>query len=185
MAAKSKRDCGACGKQRRYSVADSYRYIESGLDNVILRNVEIVECACGGRAVLRAVPTLLRIVAACFAYKPARLKGREVRFVRSVLGRSSKDFANAISVTPEHLSRVENGQDTVSPAMDKIVRLRLVLELLKVDALAQLFDIDELQTIIDKKLPTDDEGLALYLTYRGPHIGASDEPVEFEFREAA
>jgi transcriptional regulator with XRE-family HTH domain len=184
MAAKSKRDCEACGKQRRYSVADSYRYIESGLDNVILRNVDIVECACGGRVVLRAVPTLLRIVAACFAYKPARLKGREVRFVRSVLGRS-KDFADAISVTPEHLSRVENGQDTVSPAMDKIVRLRFVLELLKVDGLAQLFDIDELQTIIDKKLPTDDAGLALYLTYRGPHIGASDEPVEFEFREAA
>ncbi len=108
-----------------------------------------------------------------------------MRFFRPVLGRGSKDFANAISVTPEHLSRIEDGQDTVSAAMDEIVRLRLVLELLEVDELAQLFDIDELQTIIDKKLPTDDEGLAFSLTYRGSHIGASDEPVEFECREAA
>lgn len=182
-----KTSCAACGNEYRYSVVDSYRYAESGLENVYLTNVEVVTCKCGESVVIRAQPTLLRILASCFAYKPARIRGPEVRFVRNVLGKKSKDFAKALSITPEALSRIEHAQESLSASLDKLVRARLMLQLVMDHPrlVAQSFDIEQFTHLLDAKLPADDGRLALFLHYVGPYIGAEDPEVEFEFRAAA
>ena len=179
------RTCGDCGREYQFSIAESYRYSESGLDNVYLRNIETMTCDCGTAVVFRALPTLLRVIAICFAYKPALLRGPEIRFLRSVLGRSSKDFAGVLSLSAEHFSRVENEKDPVSAPIDKIVRCRIVLDLLEIDGFHQLFDLRKFREILDQKLPASDDGLALYLTYAGPYLGVRDERIEFEFKDAA
>lgn len=185
MHTRKARLCGDCGREYRFSISDSYRYTESGLENVYLRNVETMTCECGTAVVLHSLPTLLRVIAFCFAHKPALLKGREIRFVRSVLGHSGKDFAEMLALTPEHFSRVENEREPVSESIDKITRFRIALNLLEVDAFARIFDRKQFRATIDRRLPAPHDGMALYLTYTGPYLGAQDGPLDFEFREAA
>jgi len=179
--------CPTCGKSFRYSIADSYRYAESGLANVYLQNVETVSCGCGESLVIRALPTLLRIIAMCMAHKPARLRGQELRFIRQVLSKKAKDFARNLSVTPEHLSRIEQSNDSLSPTLDKLVRSILVLELTSEHpALSRHFDLKRFLALSEQKLPADDASLGLFVKYRGPYLGADDETeLEFEFKEAA
>jgi hypothetical protein len=180
------RVCPECRQEYKISLAERYRYRESGLDNVYLENVETMSCQCGTAVVLAAVPTLLRVVACCFAFKPARLRGRELRFIRNVLRRSAKDFAEVISFTPEHLSRVENETEGVSALVDKLVRSRIVLELVAGDGAAGLFDLDQFRALVDGKIPEADDSLALFLEYRTSRLGVRKrERVDFEFRAAA
>ena len=180
------RVCPQCRQEYKYSVADRYRYRESGLDNVHLENVETMRCRCGTALVLSSAPALLRIIAGCLAFKPARLRGSELRFIRNVLRRSAKDFANVISFTPEHLSRVENETEGVSALVDKLVRTRIVLDLVDGEGAAGLFDLERFRALVDGKIPEDDDGLALFLEYCRPRVGARKrERVDFEFRAAA
>jgi hypothetical protein len=145
-----------------------------------------MSCLCGTAVVLAAVPTLLRIVAYCFAFKPARLRGRELRFIRNVLRRSAKDFAKVVSFTPEHLSRVENETEGVSALVDKLVRARIALDLVAGEVAAGHFDLDQFRTLVDGKIPEANNRLALFLEYHGPRIGARKrERFDFEFRAAA
>jgi transcriptional regulator with XRE-family HTH domain len=186
MRSKKARVCGECGETYKFSIAEAHHYVESGLANVYLKSVETMTCRCGTAIVLAAVPTLLRVIAFCFAFKPARLKGNELRFIRNVLRRSAKDFANVLSVSPEHLSRVENEAEGVSPVIDKLVRSRIVIDLMDFDGFAALFDLKEFRTLVDGRLPESDNGFELHLEYEGPYLGARKrERLEFEFRAAA
>ena len=125
------------------------------------------------------------VIAFCRTYKPARLRGAEVRFIRSVLAKSAKDFANCLSVTPEHLSRIENERERMSERLDKLVRARAALYFVEAEALRGLFNLQELQTLLDGALPASDNPLALILPYSGLCVGENPEPVQFEFRPPA
>ena len=178
--------CDECGQVPRYSIIDAYRYEDSGLDNVYLQDVEAITCECGSRVVIRAVPTLLRIITTCFAYKPGRLRGKEIRFIRHVIGSQSKEFAEVISVTPEHLSRLENSNKPISPPLDKLVRARIILDLVTVHKeLARGFDLRRFQEVVSKTIPEKNH-LSLYVKYQGPYIGAEEDgQIQFEFKKAA
>lgn len=181
-----KEPCPKCGKRTRFSVLDSYHYTDSGLDNVYLTGVETIVCDCGESVVLTAAPSLLRIIAFCFAFKPAALRGREIRFMRHVLGRKAVDFAQMLSITPEHLSRLENDAKPAGASLDKFVRARLLLAMMQDHPkMAGLFDIEAFQKLIDSELPSDDDDLLLFVKYVGPYVGDDHEPVEFEFQKAA
>ncbi len=167
------------------NVLGRYRYAECGLNNVYLKNVERVRRGDQWQIRLRAVPMLQRVIGACLAYKPVRLAGEEIRFIRSVLGYAGQEFAALLSVRPETLSRIECGHEPVSRAVDKLVRLRVVLDLLRHDDLASRFDLDDFEEIIDREVPQADRDLALFLDYRGPAREGSASPMVFEFRQAA
>ncbi|MCP5056239.1 MAG: helix-turn-helix transcriptional regulator [bacterium] len=110
-----------------------------------------------------------------------------MRFARNVLGKKAKDFAEALSIAPEHLSRIENSEESISASLDKHVRYRLIIELVTNHGqlMADTFDIEEFSRLIDTKLPVDDGHLGLFVSYTGSYIGSSDSSVDFEFREAA
>jgi DNA-binding transcriptional regulator YiaG len=54
---------------------------------------------------------------------PVRLKGSEVKFIRRVLGKSSKEFAASLEIATETYSRWENDKQGVGEWADKQVRL--------------------------------------------------------------
>ena len=178
--------CPECKQTLRHSLRNEYHYTESGLANVYLRNVEVVQCRCGESVLLRSHPTLLRIIAKCFAFKPARIRGHELRFVRQVLGAKAKDLADALSVAPETLSRAENSREPLSAALDKMLRAHVFVEIAaKHKELASDSDAEKLGALLRSRIGEKDARLGLYIEYRGTYLRAEKPSFDFEFRKAA
>lgn len=73
---------------------------------------------------------LVATIAVARVLNPSQLDGAEVRFIRRVIGRTAKEFANNLGIAPETYSRWENGRQTVGAWADKQVRLAVILLLL-------------------------------------------------------
>ncbi len=100
------------------------KYIEGGLENVTLVNVERFHCPeCGeeffGYGNLEA---LHEKIAALFLQKKALLTGKEIRFIRKHLGYSGIKFAELVGYEPETVYRIEGGKNPVTPAFDRLIR---------------------------------------------------------------
>ena len=116
--------CDACGTPMK-SGRENFRYTASGLDTVTLMNVEVRRCPeCGEYEVdIPRIEDLHRLIAQEIADKEARLAPQEVRFLRKYLGFSGVDFAGILDVTPETVSRWENGKKQMSPVAERALRL--------------------------------------------------------------
>lgn len=66
---------------------------------------------------------LVKAVAQSRVLNPHKLSGVELKFLRSAMGMKSKEFAQAIRVTPEHMSRLEAGDKILAPQSEMLVRI--------------------------------------------------------------
>jgi putative zinc finger/helix-turn-helix YgiT family protein len=119
--------CTECGSHLKVT-STTYRYVESGLTDVLLHGVQVRKCPkCGTEDV--AIPNIAglhRCIAAELVTRRSALIARELRFLRQFLGQSSKDFARTLGVTAETLSRWENAKRDIPPVVDRVVRLLVV-----------------------------------------------------------
>jgi putative zinc finger/helix-turn-helix YgiT family protein len=123
-----KTKCHVC-KAPLFKEFSSYRYKESGLDNVYLENIPIYKCiACGTvfPSIFR-LPRLNELIAEALLEKPALLNGKEIKFLRKSLHFSSKDFSDLLGVGKTTLSKWENGRQQHSEANDKHIRSQYML----------------------------------------------------------
>ena len=106
-------------------VRREYQFTESGLDNVVLKNIEALVCdRCKTETPrLPRMNGLMRTIALALITKPYKLDGQDIRFLRKFLGLGSEAFAAILDVDRSHLSRVENGVTPVSATADRLVRL--------------------------------------------------------------
>ena len=113
--------CGAGMKTAR----ENFRHQALGLSRVTLVGVEVSRCSeCGDYEV--AIPRLEelhRVLARTVATKSARLVAEEIRFLRKHLGWSGVDFAEHFDVTPQTVSRWENGKQEMSVVAERLLRL--------------------------------------------------------------
>ena len=118
------RPCAKCDGKVAYK-RGNYHYLECGLDYITLGGMEIGTCnTCGHRSVkIPAITELHALIAMEVATKKEQLSPQEIRFLRKHLGFSSKDFAKQIGVTPEHLSRWENGKSPCPSTAERLIRL--------------------------------------------------------------
>jgi DNA-binding transcriptional regulator YiaG len=97
----------------------------SGLENVLLVGINVFECPeC--EAVCPEIPRideLHRVISSVLIAKSTILSGQELCFLRRTAGISGQDFAELLGISPEHLSRVENGKHAVSNSLDKLSRV--------------------------------------------------------------
>ena len=116
--------CKQCSGEMAFT-REVYRYNESGLPNVILKDVEIRRCpTCGTQEVpIPRVAELHRAIALALVHKPARFLGAEVRYLRKYMGWSGVDFASHMGVNPETVSRWENEKEAISSTSDRLLRL--------------------------------------------------------------
>jgi putative zinc finger/helix-turn-helix YgiT family protein len=116
--------CSACGATNTRITRGSYAYKESGLDNITLEDVELIHCdECGNEdPIIRAIDTLHSLIADALISKPARLSGREVRFLRKHLELSAKSLARILQVHQATMSKWENGEDYIGPQSDLLIR---------------------------------------------------------------
>jgi putative zinc finger/helix-turn-helix YgiT family protein len=95
-----------------------------GLVVKVLNAVVVQRCsACGEEMVgIPDMQGLARAAAMARAQSPERLIGKEVRFIRRALDMKQKDFAAAMDLSAEHVSRWENDHNGVGGASEKLVR---------------------------------------------------------------
>ena len=115
-------ECG--GKQTCHQVA-KYHYTECGLPGVHLHGVRQWTCAeCGSQETeVPHIEGLHKALAEYLAEKNSRLLPTEFRYLRQYLGFSGRDLAKHFGVTPETVSRWENGKRPISIASERLIRL--------------------------------------------------------------
>lgn len=81
---------------------------------------------------------LLHVVAHARAIHPRKLSGSEIRFLRHAVGSKAKHFAEKLDMTPENLSRVENGTKALGAQSEKLLRFYVLTKLIDDDLAAKL-----------------------------------------------
>lgn len=116
--------CKKCEGLMTKSVRAEHTEDLGGVVVKVLNAVQVRRCeACNTEMV--AIPDmdgLARAAAISRALKPARLAGRELKFLRRVLDMSQKEFAEAMTLTAETVSRWENDARGVGGMCEKLVR---------------------------------------------------------------
>jgi putative zinc finger/helix-turn-helix YgiT family protein len=135
---------------------ENFRYTASGLPNVTLMGVEVRRCSkCGDHeVVIPRIEELHRVLAGAIVRRASRLAGSELRFLRKYLGYSGVDFAKLIGVSPETVSRWENGRERIGSSTEKLVRMLVVHEQPIRD-----YPIESLAKISDKRPSSKNIGL--------------------------
>jgi DNA-binding transcriptional regulator YiaG len=143
------RVCSECGGNARMERQD-YRIPESGLNNVVLMDLEVVTCGdC--KSVSPRIPNhddLMRTIAVALIDKPSELAGDEVRFLRKYLGEGSTSFAQMLGIDRSHLSRVENGAMAISRQTDRLVRTLALIH--EPELLEKFKTLGRYATILDR-----------------------------------
>jgi putative zinc finger/helix-turn-helix YgiT family protein len=109
----------------------------------IMNAVKVFKCTntdCGEEVI--GIPDMQGLVRAAAVYRaldPARLTGKEVRFMRRALDMTQAEFGKAMDLSPEHVSRWETGARGTGCASEKLVRHNLCALLYK-DVLALDYD---------------------------------------------
>jgi putative zinc finger/helix-turn-helix YgiT family protein len=95
-----------------------------GLVVKVLNAVVVQSCsACKEEMVgIPDMPGLARAAAIARAQSPERLAGKEVRFIRRALDMNQKEFAAAMDLSAEYVSRWENEHKGIGGASEKLVR---------------------------------------------------------------
>ncbi len=100
---------------------------------------------------------------------PAPLDGREVRVFRKLLGLSGVEFARKLQVTPETVSRWENGKESLKPHTEKVLRGMVGKELHQ-SAPGVFFDIGRVFDLqIDAEVERTEMRFARVLHVGGQH----------------
>ncbi|MDA8079555.1 MAG: type II toxin-antitoxin system MqsA family antitoxin [Nitrospiraceae bacterium] len=115
--------CPICGRVMKKSKG-SYRYVESGLDNIILSNIPIYTCACGETMPeIPHVERLHRLIASGLIKKKTLLTGKEIRFLRKEMGLGAKELAAVLGANPVTVSKWETGMERIGTANDRLIRM--------------------------------------------------------------
>ena len=112
--------CEGSMKSRR----ETCDYGSCGLP-VTLSGVRVARCgSCGEHEVaLPRIEEPHRLIARTVMRKRQGLGAPEIRFLRTWLGWSGKDFAEVMGVTPETVSRWESGSLRIGPQAERLLRV--------------------------------------------------------------
>ena len=115
--------CSDCGKEARVE-RGTYRFRESGLDNVVLKGIEIVKCpACGNEEpIIPNLDGLLRVLSVAIVTNRFPLAGAEVRYLRKYLEMSGEQFARILHTDKSTLSKWETGAVNIGSKSVLLIR---------------------------------------------------------------
>lgn len=132
--------CHACGSTDVAFRRGHHHFLESGLDNVHLSNVDIWRCnACGEEivSITRSVE-LMKSIAESILLKPTSLSGAEIRFLRKNLTLKINEYSQLLGVDRVTVSRWENEHERPSRSADRLIRLTYAVETRVSDVVMEL-----------------------------------------------
>lgn len=122
--------CLECGSKMTVSKESLFHYKASGLSKVFLRGVTVEKCSneeCGEEEVsIPNIEELHNLLSDIVAKQETKLAPEEIRFLRTHLGFSGVDIARRMSVTPETVSRWENGKMEMGEVAERLLRLMVL-----------------------------------------------------------
>jgi putative transcriptional regulator len=122
--------CPSCGNRKISFTTGHYHFLDSGLDNVHLSNVDTWTCNdCGEKIV--SIPRskeLMKSICESILLKPRILSGAEIRFLRKNLSLKINEFAQLLGMDRVTVSRWENGHETPLRSADRLMRLTYAVE---------------------------------------------------------
>jgi DNA-binding XRE family transcriptional regulator len=133
--------CNMCGELMEKSIRAEHTEDLGGVVVKVLNAVQVLRCAnCKTEMVgIPDMDGLGRAAAISRALNPIRLSGREVKFLRRVLDMTQVEFAKAMELVPESVSRWETDARGIGSAGEKLVRHNICALLYK-DAKARPYD---------------------------------------------
>lgn len=113
-------DCGGEATVRK----GTYRFAECGIDNVVLKGIELIECPTCGNVdpILPKMTELFRVIAMAMIAKPQPLTGTEVRYLRKYAGMNGEQFARMLHTDKTTLSKWENSAINIGSKTDLLIR---------------------------------------------------------------
>ncbi len=106
--------CIECGKKTKKVKTGLYHYSECGLSKVFLKGMETLQCSnkeCGEEElIIPNIEKLHEVISMKLASQKNKLLPEEIKYLRTYLGFSGIGFAKKIKVSPETVSRWENGR---------------------------------------------------------------------------
>jgi transcriptional regulator with XRE-family HTH domain len=117
--------CPTCGTPSVPPRDDAYHFTESGLDWVYLIGVEHGCCtACGDDVVVLPYPEqLLDLITRIVLERKGSLHGKEIRFLRSLIGWTQERLGAEIGRGRVMVARWEAGDAQIVPQTDLILRV--------------------------------------------------------------
>lgn len=101
----------------------TYRYDESGLDNVILQDLPTLVDGDGEEVInIPNVNMLHKVLAAQVAAKPTGLVGKEIRFLRTEMGLTQGELGQLVGRDAQSVGRWERGEIHMEQAQEMILR---------------------------------------------------------------
>jgi len=101
-----------------------------GIPTILINSARRVTHDGEPGVIIPDIPGLEAAIAVARVTLPHKLSGREIRFLRRSMGLKAVALAKFLDVTPETLSRWENGPEAISTNAERVLRLR-VLQTLK------------------------------------------------------
>lgn len=151
--------CIKCQSLMERSVKPEHVEDLGGVAVKVLDAVVLQRCSCGEEMIgIPDLEGLARAAAIARALNPARLSGKEVRFIRRALDMTQKEFAEKMDLSPEHVSRWENDKNPggAGEMSEKLVRHN-VCALLQIEG---IYDYDP-KIIANMQLrPAPETGIA-------------------------
>jgi|GEM_PF-2677312 len=126
---------------------------------------------------------LIECIAITRIFEPRKLSGNEIKFIRKAFKFPAKQIAEMIDVSPEHLSRCEAGERTLSAASEKCLRASIFLD--QHQKLSELNDSCEPDDKMKEKLKSLMEALrkiSAIITERKISPAFDAKPLVMEFR---
>lgn len=143
-------------------MTELYQYKDCGLDYIFLRNgYRIKETPYGRGVAIENADGLHEAIAHSIITSPRRIRGQEVRFLRSMLDVSQSGLGDIVGKSRATIARWEGGLDEPIPAeADRFLRLFYALKASGHDAAQRLLEllteIDELEHQMAVFSETDD-----------------------------
>lgn len=111
----------------------THHYTECGLPNVWIRCRQVIDDAGQKVYIISRIGILHKAIAHEVVNSRGALTGREIKFLRSILGLTPAEFGKLIHRQPSTVSRWERGAAAPGSAVDFLIRLLAILKL-KLDA---------------------------------------------------
>jgi transcriptional regulator with XRE-family HTH domain len=116
--------------ERKMDHPEGYKYVDCGLDNVIIAGVQLLVDDAGEEVVsIPNVNGLHKAIALGIVRRKALMSGRELRFLRTEMGMTQAEVAAMVHREPLAVSRWERNENPIDPNAETIIRLHAIKQL--------------------------------------------------------
>jgi len=111
----------------------TYHYTECGLDNVFIEDMNMIQDHGGEETVvIPAIGLLHKVIAEGIVKLPAKMSGKELRFLRTEMGMTQIMLAEILKVTLLTVGRWERDETPIKDTAEMLIRL-MAIERLRLD----------------------------------------------------